>query len=317
MVRHTRQRARWIAAARHGDDAGRDGLLSLLAGEDPPYWKAAAVTLLERWITEPRVAQAVLGQLRSEHPLVREKAVRALDPLVEAGRAEVAAAVGRVLADEARSVRVAAAWTLRATADPESRAGRELQHALDLNADQPGGQLQRGAYCLARRELPAALEHFQKAVAWDANSAPLRHELAVVLSMLDRNAEALRQIQEACRLDPKAAEYPYKLGLAWAEVGNLDEAVRALQQAVKLDPRHARAWYNLGLAQNSLGRPAEALESLSRGESADPNDARIPYARATVLTQLGRSSDARTSARRALEIQPGYAPAAELLRSLE
>ncbi len=317
MVRHTRQRARWIAAARQGETSGRDGLLSLLAGEDPPYWKAAAVTLLERWIAEPKVAQAVLDQLQSEHPLVREKAVRALDALVEADRADVAAAVSRSLADEVRSVRVAAAWTLRATVDPKSRAGRELQHALDLNADQPGGQMQRGAYCLARQELSPALEHFQKAVAWDPNSAPLRHELAVVLSMLDRNAEALRQIQEACRLDPKDAEYQYKLGLAWAEVGQLDQSVPALQRAVKLDPRHARAWYNLGLAQNSLGRPAEALESLARGESADPNDARIPYARATILAQLGRISDARAAARRALEIQPDFAPAAELLRSLE
>ena len=234
MLRHTRERAQWIAAARQGDASARDHLLSMFTPNEPPYWQAVAVTLLERWMAEPPVTRAALAQLQNEYPLVREKAVRALDPLVEAGRTDVAAAVGALLEDETRCVRVAAAWVLRTTVDPKSRAGRELERALNVNADQPGGQMQLGAYCLARQQLPQALEHFQKAVAWDPNSAPLRHELAVLLSLLGRHKEALRQIQEACRLDPKEAEYQFKLGLAWAELGNLEQTVRALQQAVKL-----------------------------------------------------------------------------------
>lgn len=316
LVRHTRQRARWFAAARKGDASARGPLLSLFNTNEPPYWQAVAVSVLERWIADPKVTQAVLAALQHEHPLVREKAVRALDPLVEAGRADVAAAVGKLLADDIRCVRVAAAWTLRASMDPQSRAGRELRHALALNADQPGGQMQQGVYGLARRELPAAVEHFQQAVAWDPNSAPLRHELAVALSLMDRNREALRQIEEACRLDPREAEYRFKLGLAWAELGNLENAVAALQQAVKLEPRHARAWYNLGLAENSLGQTTAALDALARAESSDPTDARTPYARATILARLGRTRDARTAARRALELQPDFAEAQALLDSL-
>jgi tetratricopeptide (TPR) repeat protein len=224
--------------------------------------------------------------------------------------------VRKLLDDPARSVRVGAAWTLRATVDPRSPAGRELQFALAVNADQPGGQLQEGVYCIARQELPQALEHFQKAIAWDPNSAPLRHEAAVLLSMMGRNQEALEQIQAACQIDPKEAEYQYKLGLAWAENGSLVKTVEALKEAVKLDPRHARAWYNLGLALNAQGKASEALAALASGEKADPQDPRIPYARATILARLGKVAEARAAAQRALEIQPNFNPAADLRNSL-
>ena len=77
-----------------------------------------------------------------------------------------------------------------------------------------------------------------------------------------------------------------------------------------------RAWYNLGLVRNGGGDNPGALEALARAESADPNDPRIPYARATILGRLGNLSEARTAARRALELQPDFPAAADLLHQL-
>ncbi len=316
MLRHTRERAQWIVEARRGNDAVRAPLVRLLNSEEPFYWKAVTATLLEPWVGEPNVTQALLAALKHVHPLVREKAVRALDPLAESGHADVVEPIRKLLNDPVRSVRVAAAWALRATLDPQSLASRELEHSLEHNADQPTGQLQQGVYCLARQQLPQAVEHFQKAITWDPNSAPLRHEMAVVLSMMGRNQEALQQIQAACQLEPKEAEYQFKLGLALAELNEINKAVTALREAIRLNPRHARAWYNLGLALNSQGKTDEALESLGRGETVEPRDPRIPYARATILARLGKVPEARAAARRALELQRDFAAAEELLRSL-
>jgi tetratricopeptide (TPR) repeat protein len=85
---------------------------------------------------------------------------------------------------------------------------------------------------------------------------------------------------------------------------------------VRLDPGQARAWYNLGLVLNSDARTEEALEALGRAESADSSDARSPYARATILARLRKVDEARSAAQRALEIEPRFEPARELLRSL-
>jgi len=316
MDRPSRSRTQLIAAARDSDDAARDRLIEMLQGAEFPYWRSVATRMREPWIAEPRVAATVMRQTKHTNALVRTAAAHALDRLIAAGRIEARDALEQPLNDPVRSVRVAAAWSLRASVDLNSLAGTEMRHLLNSSADQPGGQLQNGILALARQDLPAAVAHFQKAAEWDPHSAPVRHELAVVLSMQGRNHEALEQIQQACRIEPKVAEHRLKLALAWNEVGSLAKTIEALEETVRLDAHHSRAWYNLGLARNSQGKTAEALEALARAETSEPRDARIPYARATVLARLGRIDEARQAAQRALEIAPDSADAQALLQTL-
>ena len=124
-------------------------------------------------------------------------------------------------------------------------------------------------------------------------------------------------LQTACRLAPRDAEYRYQLGLALNEVGQLEAARAALAETVKLDPQFARAWYNLGLAHSAQNNFESALAALLRAESLDARSPQLPYARATILARLGRTDEARRAAQRALELQPGFPGAAELLRTLE
>jgi tetratricopeptide (TPR) repeat protein len=262
------------------------------------------------------VREALLGRLADANAFVREASVRALEPLLETDPARVDSAISQRLDDAVRGVRLAAAWALRAKLDPSSRAGKELSAELDFNADQPAGQMQKGAYALARNQPQEALAHYQKATEWDPYSAAIHREMAIVLSGMGRSAEAVEHLERACALEPRNADYRYLLALGYNEVGQTSRTIEALQATVKLDPRHARAWYNLGLAFNGQGRVQEGLEALDRAETGAPGDARIPYARATILAQLGRINEARQAANRALQIQPGYAPAQELLRSL-
>lgn len=236
--------------------------------------------------------------------------------IVEQPDGRVREALQRRLDDPVRAVRLSAAWSLRATVDPGSTVGRELDYYLNHHADQPVGQLQLGHYWLARGQLEQALAHLRRAVQWDANSAPFRHELAVALSTGGRAREAVEQLEAACRLEPREAEYRYKLGLAWNELGDQKRTINALEEAVRLAPRHARALYNLGLAYHARGEAERALQTLNRAEAAAPGDQGVPYAQATILAQLGRKTEARAAVERALEIQPDFAQARELLRQL-
>jgi tetratricopeptide (TPR) repeat protein len=316
MERPSRQRARTIAAARRGETRARDELLNLLAGDETPYWKAVAAALLDRWIIEPPVQQALIAALQHPDPLVRASAASALEPFAGLANSPVARALSPLLDDPMRSVRFRAAWALRSTLDSESTAGRELLHILDFNADQPGGQAQKGAFALARNNTETALAHYQKAVQWDPYSAGLYNELAVTLSTLGRSSEALAAMQQATALEPNEAEFHYRLGLAWNEAGRLDKALEALETTLRLDPLHARAWYNLGLARNQAGDTEGALDALIHGEKADPRDPQIPYARATILLQLSRHAEARQALEQSLESQPGFPAALVLLDQL-
>lgn len=316
MNRGTRTRAQTIARARAGDQSAKADVLRLLTGDDTAYWKAVAANLTDQWLGETDVRAALVGSLVNTNELLRAHAAQALEPLAQAHHPDAESALQKLLDDPVRSVRVNAAWALRGEVDPNSRAGRELEDYLQLNADQPTGQLQLGTLRLAQRDNAAALGHFLKSVEWDPNSAPFHHELAVLYSMMNQPDRARRQLEEAVRLAPNEAEYHYKLALAWNESGDLGQTVSALEKAVQVDPRHARAWYNLGLARNETGDAARAIEALFRAESADARDPRIPYARATIHTQLGDYASARSAAGRALELEPGYGEARQLLNSL-
>ncbi|HEY9509731.1 MAG TPA: tetratricopeptide repeat protein, partial [Verrucomicrobiae bacterium] len=123
--------------------------------------------------------------------------------------------------------------------------------------------------------------------------------------------------EEALKISPTEAELHYKLALGLNEIGETGRVLSELELAVKYNPRHARAWYNLGLARSGRGDLPGALEALARAESVDSSNPRIPYARATVLARLQRYSEARRATRRALELDPNFSDAAQLLRQLE
>ena len=316
MDRPSRQRARRLAAARAGNRAAVEPLLKTLAAETNAYWKAAIINVLQPWSAEPRVDAALRRSLSDPDALVRAKAARAFDGQPESQSAPTAAALRARLEDPVRAVRVAAAWALRGSLDMKSRAGRDLELFLDVNADQPGGQLQKGAFFVARGDPSEALDHYRKAVAWDPASAPIRRDLAVLYSYLNQNREALGQLREAVRLEPGEALYHYSLALALSDAGDLEKAIAELREAVRLNPRYADAWRNLGLARAAKEDLTGALEALARAESVDPGDARTPYARATVLARLGRMAEARAAAARALELRPDYPEARQLMESL-
>lgn len=316
MNRPYRQRAQTIARARNGEASARDLLRKMLQTAEQDYWRAVAANLLERWVGEPAVTQLLVTRLSDTNALVRQNILQTLAALGPSSPAEVRAAVQARLTDPARSVRVLAAQSLAPSLPLDSLAGTELLHMLNHNADQPAGQMQLGAFALTRGQTTNALQHFQTAARWDPFSPGIHHEAAIVLSQLGRPRDAVSELQEAVRLAPRDAEFRFKLALAWNELGDTAKVLAELETAVKLDPRHARAAYNLGLARNAAGNPSGAIQALFAAESAAPEDAAIPYARATIHAQLGQIPEARQAAKRALELNPQFSAAANLLRQL-
>jgi tetratricopeptide (TPR) repeat protein len=314
MDRKTRTRATLIAKARQGDEESRYGLVDLLSSDEIPHWKASATLLLDRWIDQPSVQTAVVAQLQHAHPLVRESAIRTLEPMLQSG--SIRSAIEPLLNDPVRSVRVSAAWTLRESLNLDSASGKDLQHMLDWNADQPSGQMQLAQFEFARHHMPEAIQHMETAIRWDPNSPPFHHDLAMMYSTTGQTQLAIAKLRDTIKLAPNHAQYHYELGLALSETGDMPAVIQSLQEAVRLDPGLSRAWYNLGLAKKGQGDIPGALDALQRGELANPRDPAIPYARATILAQQNRRQEAIAALDRALTISPGYGEALQLRAAL-
>lgn len=235
LNRFTRERARWIAAAENGETGAGEKMIRLLADTNQsPYWRAVAATFLAQWATEPATQTALLAQFKNEHPLVREKVVRSLEPAL--ADTNVAKALQGMLSDPLRNVRVAAAWALRATVDMQGLGGQDLQRLLDLEADQPTGQYEEAMVLLSRQQPVAALEHFKKATAWDKLSPPFLCAQAVVQDQLGQLPEALKSLNQAEAGVPDDPHIPYVRAIILAHNGQKNEAMTAVNRALEIQP---------------------------------------------------------------------------------
>jgi predicted CXXCH cytochrome family protein len=233
MNRPTRERARLIAAAEVGKADAKDKLIGLLSDTNQsPYWQAVAAKFLEQWADEPATKNALLAQLRNEHPLVREKVVRSLEPALT--DTNVLTALNTMLNDPVRNVRVSAAWVRRATLNLQSQAGQDVERMLDLEADQPTGQFETAMFLLSRQQPVEALMHLKKATAWDPISPPFLCTQAQVQDQLGQLGEALQTLDRAETAVPDDPHIPYVRAVILKRNGRDDEAKAAVERALKI-----------------------------------------------------------------------------------
>jgi predicted CXXCH cytochrome family protein len=307
-----RARARVVAAAQAGQPSAPASLLALLAQEDIPAWRATYLDLLAPHAADPTIRTAAVASLKADSPLERAAAVRTLGTLPDAR-----SALRPLLQDSVRLVRLDAAQALTDELNDDSDSRHELDAYFRLNLDQPGGLTRIGLDLANRGQATKAIQTLEKAAPWDASSAAIRNYIAQIYLSVSKPAEAAASFMRAGEIEPTNATVLFNAGLAYAEAGRIADAENALRGAVKRDPKLDRAWYNLGLLLNSQSHPQDALEALARAEQANPRSPDYPYAAATIHFRAGWIADAREAAKRALAIAPDYAPARQLLSSLQ
>lgn len=142
--------------------------------------------------------------------------------------------------------------------------------------------LDMGRTLLLSRELGAAAEVFQAALAQPGVEAQARVGLAQVsLGRSDlKNANA--HLKRAMQLEPLNAEVWHAWSLAAAEEKQWDEAVRRLERAISLNPSDEELWVELGRSYRKAGKLPEADDAFRRGGE------KFPHARARFAWLRGR-----------------------------
>ncbi len=314
MNSRQRARARAVDAAQTGKPGATDQLLAALNGEDIPAWRA---TLLQ--LAAPDAAQ------RADVVAAGRQALVAADPLERAAGVQVLGSLPQsaewlrpLLNDPVRLVRLDAEWALSRELAPDSPERRELDTYFKLTLDQPSGRFRIGQDLANRGQLVEAEREMALAAKWDPYSGGIHEGRGFVLAQLGRSAEAGAAFYRAGQLAPNDAQAPYRAALAYAEGGHLTEAENALRESVRRDPQLDRAWYNLGLLLAQKEKLAEAQEALQKAESAalarGERVADYPYALATLLLRGERKEEGLAAAKRALEYDPNYAPARQLIQ---
>jgi tetratricopeptide (TPR) repeat protein len=166
-----------------------------------------------------------------------------------------------------------------------------------------------------RGDVPAAIRHFQQAIALDPGFAQARFHLGLALERTGRTRDAIAEYHRALRLNPDLLEARYGLSSACATAGDLDGAVTLLRQVVAALPQLAEARYNLGLnlwnRYKKTAGPRQrsdldgALDELAEAARLAPDRADIHAALGQLLADTQRLQAAVASLRKAVELSAG------------
>jgi len=146
---------------------------------------------------------------------------------------------------------------------------------------------------------PGALETADRAVATGPHSAPAHIARGEALFALGRNAAAEQALRQAVELDPRSALAYSRLARVQVALGKPKDAVTSGRQATRLDETFAENLNNWG----------EAIAQAQQGAFLNPAN---PITQTAVgrIFEANRQVDlAARSYRRALELDPGFAPA--------
>jgi len=219
--------------------------------------RASAIERLTRRPGENTILAAEAG-LKDPNPLVRRAAISAFEILPPLQRR----AVMPLLSDPVRTVRMQAARTLAQLADdafdsPESlaafrRAADEFIAAERFNADRPEHRTNLGGFFADRREMVVAEEEYRAALRLDTRFVPAWANLADLMRLQGREAEAEAVLREGLELSPRDATLHHALGLSLVRQQRGPEALRELKLATELDPRNERFAYVYEVALSEL-----------------------------------------------------------------
>lgn len=256
------------------------------------------------------------------------------DPLVRLGAAEAAAnlppeqrldAIGRLLADDTRAVRVAAVTALGNTpslgllGDARKNfdtAVEDLRAYVQANADVAETQNNFGTFLFSQQRDDEAEKAFRQAIVLDPALSGARINLAELYRATGQNEKSERAYAEAIAVSPDQADLRYGHALSLVRQKALPEAIRELDEAVRLEPGNARYKTTLAIALDSAGRTEEALTVLDLAVAGGETDASLLGAAIQYGLKLRRYPETLNYAEALARQRPDDPQLAELIRQL-
>jgi len=141
-------------------------------------------------------------------------------------------------------------------------------------------------------------------------------ERGEILFALGRASESIASFDKAIEIDSEMVSPWANRAFVQIMTQDFNGAEASINKALAIDANYAPAWANKGLLLNKRRLYLESLAAFDTAIKLNDRDPEIWLNRGVTLYELKRSSDAIQSIRKALEIDPNYAPAQEALKQL-
>jgi tetratricopeptide (TPR) repeat protein len=166
-----------------------------------------------------------------------------------------------------------------------------------------------GNSLLNQGRVDEAVEHFQKALALEPESATSHGGLGNALFQKGHMDEAIIQYQKALEIKPDFAEAHNNFAYSLLQIGRVDEAIIHYRKAIELQPESATFHSGLGNALFQKGQMDEAIIQYQKALVLQPKSADACERFGDALFRKGHMDEAIIQYQKALEIKPGFAEA--------
>jgi len=275
----------------------------------PKIIKATATFYLGSIQTQSSL-NTILGRLPSKEAQIRYRALRSLASFPVESWTD---AVGPLLSDKVRAVRIAAAdlyITIPAAQIPSqyakafSLAKAELEKSLLYQTDFSTGNVMLADYYLKLQDYPNAEKFYLRGLKKDSNMNYALLNLSVVYNLQGKNKQALQALESAIKNDPNNERIYYNMALLYNEMNNIPAAEKSFAKAVELKSMNPKVYYNYGLLLNQNKKFAAAESVLLKGITMNPYDAELHYALTFVYIQSNNKAKAIQTAIKLKQLDP-------------
>ncbi len=311
-----------FVGASQNDPASVEALRKLVEDQEQAgIVKGSAIVEMSR-LGGAEVAADVKAAAENSDPLVRLGAAEAAGSLPPEHRLD---AIGKLLADTTRAVRVAAARALGATSSlgflgdqrrDFDAAVDDLRAYVQANADVAETQSSFGSFLFEQRRTDEAEQAFRRAISLDPTLPGARINLAELYRAAGENKKSEQTYAEAIIASPDRADLRYGHGLSLVRQKAMAGAIRELEAAVRLDPGNSRYRTTAAIALDSVGQTEDAFALLDPALSGDATDANLLGTAIQIGLKLRRYAQTLRFAEALARLQPNNPNAAELVRQL-